>query len=77
MTVFPFMPFSRLVQQLGQEWKTKLKWEPGAIAVFEAAVEHKLVGLLEDANRVAISANRTWVECKDIQLVRRLRGERA
>ena len=71
------MPFTRLVQQVGQDFKTGVVWEPGAIAVFEAAAENNLFSLLEAANLCAINANRTWVECKDIQLARALLGIRA
>jgi histone H3 len=40
-------------------------------------VEAYLVGLFEDTNLCAIHAKRITVMVKDIQLARRIRGERA
>lgn len=45
--------------------------------VMQEAAEAYLVGLFEDTNLAAIHAKRVTIMPKDIQLARRIRGERA
>ena len=47
------------------------------ICVVQEASEAYLVGLFEDTNLCAIHAKRVTIMPKDIQLARRIRGERA
>jgi histone H3 len=47
------------------------------VAVLQEAAEAFLVGLFEDTNLCAIHAKRVTIMLKDIQLARRIRGERA
>ncbi|KAF8728877.1 hypothetical protein HU200_018172 [Digitaria exilis] len=51
-------------------------WSHAVLALQEAA-EAYLVGLFEDTNLCAIHAKRVTIMPKDIQLARRIRGERA
>ena len=46
------------------------------VNAIQEAAEAYLVGLFEDTNLVAIHAKRITIKPKDIQLVRRIRGER-
>ena len=59
----------------------KLRWfidqVPDAKALLKEASEAYLVGLFEDTNLCAIHAKRVTIMPKDIQLARRIRGERA
>uniref|UniRef100_A0A5F9D717 Core Histone H2A/H2B/H3 domain-containing protein n=1 Tax=Oryctolagus cuniculus TaxID=9986 RepID=A0A5F9D717_RABIT len=55
------LSFQRLVQEIAQDFKTDLR----------------LSGLFEDTNLCAIHAKRVTIMPKDIQLARRIRGERA
>ena len=48
-----------------------------AIVALQEASEAYLVGLFEDSNLVCIHAKRVTIFPKDIQLARRIRGERA
>lgn len=48
-----------------------------SISLFQEASEAYLVGLFEDTNLCAIHAKRVTIMPKDIQLARRIRGERA
>uniref|UniRef100_A0AAV2LFI6 Core Histone H2A/H2B/H3 domain-containing protein n=1 Tax=Knipowitschia caucasica TaxID=637954 RepID=A0AAV2LFI6_KNICA len=48
-----------------------------AIGALQEASEAYLVGLFEDTNLCAIHAKRVTIMPKDIQLARRIRGERA
>ncbi|KAJ0793129.1 putative transcription factor Hap3/NF-YB family [Helianthus annuus] len=48
-----------------------------AVAALQEAAEAYLVGLFEDTNLCAIHAKRVMIMPKDMQLARRIRGERA
>ncbi|MXQ99928.1 hypothetical protein E5288_WYG015381 [Bos mutus] len=68
---------SRLVREIAQDFKTDLRFQSAAIGALQEASEAYLVGLFEDANLCAIHAKRVTIMPKDIQLARRIRGERA
>ena len=70
-------PFQRLVRELATSHKENLRWQGSAILALQEATESFAVGLLSDANLCALHANRVTIFSKDIQLARRLRGERA
>uniref|UniRef100_A0A8C5K465 Histone H3.3-like n=1 Tax=Jaculus jaculus TaxID=51337 RepID=A0A8C5K465_JACJA len=69
------LPFQHLVREIAQDFKTDLRFQSAAIAL--EASEAYLVGLFEDTNLCAIHAKRVTIMPKDIQLARRIRGERA
>ena len=71
------LPFSRLVREISQDCKTGLRFQPQAIGALQEAAEAYLVGLFEDTNLCAIHAKRVTIMPKNIQLARRIRGERA
>lgn len=71
------LPFQRLVREIGQDFKNDLRWQGSAILALQEASESYLVGLFEDTNLCAIHAKRVTIMPKDIQLARRIRGERA
>ena len=70
-------PFNRLVREIAQDFKTDLRFQSAAIMALQEASEAYLVRLLEDSNLCAIHARRVTITPRDIQLARRLRGERA
>eukprot|EP00440_Ansanella_granifera_P051256 gb/GFBE01055560.1/.p1 GENE.gb/GFBE01055560.1/~~gb/GFBE01055560.1/.p1 ORF type:complete len:137 (+),score=27.51 gb/GFBE01055560.1/:1-411(+) len=70
------LPFQRLVREIAQDVKTDLKFQSQAVLALQEAAEAYLVGLFEDTNLCAIHAKRVTIMPKDIQLARRLRGER-
>ncbi len=70
------LPFQRLVRELAQEFKEGLRFQSTAILALQEAAEAYLVGLFEDTNLCAIHAKRVTIMPKDIQLARRIRGER-
>ena len=53
--------------------KCPMRWDKRAIEAIHEAVENYLVGLLTDANILAIHARRITVQPHDIQLARRIR----
>ena len=71
------LPFQRLVREIAQDFKTDLRFQSLAVLALQEACEAYLVGLFEDTNLCAIHAKRVTIMPKDIQLARRIRGERA
>ena len=71
------LPFQRLVREVAQDFKTDLRFQGSAVLALQEASEAYLVGLFEDTNLCAIHAKRVTIMPKDIQLARRIRGERA
>ncbi|KAJ0984584.1 hypothetical protein J5N97_002940 [Dioscorea zingiberensis] len=71
------LPFQRLVREIAQDFKTDLRFQSHAVLALQEAAEAYMVGLFEDVNLIAIHAKRVTIMCKDVQLARRIRGERA
>ena len=71
------LPFLRLVREIAQDFKADLRFQNSAVMALQEASEAYLVGLFEDTNLCAIHAKRVTIMPKDIQLARRIRGERA
>ncbi|TNN75961.1 histone H3.1 [Liparis tanakae] len=70
------LPFQRLVREIAQDFKTDVRFQMSAILALQESCEAYLVGLFEDTNLCAIHAKRVTIMPKDIQLARRIRGER-
>ena len=70
------LPFQRLVREIAQEYKSDLRFQSQAVLALQEAAEAYMVGLFEDTNLCAIHAKRVTIMPKDIQLARRIRGER-
>ncbi len=70
-------PFQRLVREVAQEYKNDLRFQSSAVMALQEASEAYLVGLFEDTNLCAIHAKRVTIMPKDMQLARRIRGERS
>ena len=70
------LPFQRIVREIAQDFKTDLRFQSQAILALQEASEAYLVGLFEDTNLCAIHAKRVTILPRDIQLARRIRGER-
>ena len=71
------LPFQRLVREIAQGFNTDLRFQSQAVLALQEAVEAYLVDLLEDAKLAAFHAKHMPIQPKDIQLARRIRGERA
>ena len=78
------LPFQRLVREISGDHDVitsplcgKVRFQSLAIAALQEASEAYLVGLFEDTNLCAIHAKQVTIMPKDIQLARRIRGERA
>ena len=53
------------------------RWQSQAVVALQEAAEAYLVHLFEDSNLEAIHAKQVTIQAKDIQIARRIRGERA
>ena len=69
-------PFQRLVREVSQDFKADLRFQSSAVMALQEASEAYLVGLFEDTNLCAIHAKRVTIMPKDLQVARRIRGER-
>ena len=77
------LPFQRLVREIASDSDVilsplcgKVRFQSTAIMALQEASEGYLVGLFEDTNLCAIHTKRVTIMPKDIQLARRIRGER-
>ena len=77
------LPFQRLVREIASDSEViksplcgKVRFQSAAVMALQEASEAYLVGLFEDSNLCAIHAKRVTIMPKDIQLARRIRGER-
>lgn len=81
--LIPRAPFRRCVRSVAEGesyigyWKTGPRFQDSAIRCLQEATEAYIVRLSEDSNLEAIHRTRITVEPQDIQLARRIRGERA
>ncbi|XP_039624732.1 histone H3-like centromeric protein A [Polypterus senegalus] len=71
------LPFSRVVREVCKDLtQMDLKWQALALAALQEAAEAFLVRLFQDSYLCAIHAKRVTLYSKDIQLARRIRGQR-
>lgn len=70
------LPFQRLVREIAQEFKPDLRFQSTAVLALQEATEAYLVGLFEDTNLCAIHAKRVTIMPRDMQLARRIRGDK-
>uniref|UniRef100_A0AC35ERC0 Histone H2A/H2B/H3 domain-containing protein n=1 Tax=Panagrolaimus sp. PS1159 TaxID=55785 RepID=A0AC35ERC0_9BILA len=65
-----------IFREIAPDYKLDLRFQSSAILALQEAAEAYLVRLFEDTNLCAIHAKRVTIMPKDIQLARRIRGER-
>lgn len=70
------LPFQRLVREIASDYKSDLRFQSSAVLALQEASESYMVGLFEDTNLCSIHSKRVTIMSKDIQLARRIRGER-
>lgn len=70
------LPFQRLIREIAQEFKTDLRFQSSAVLALQEAAEAYLISLFEDTNQCAIHAKRVTIMPKDMQLAKRIRGDR-
>jgi histone H3 len=71
------LPFQRLVREIALEmYPEAQRFQSTALIALQEAAEAYLVSLFEDTNLCVMHAKRITIRPKDIQLARRIRGER-
>merc|ERR1712226_1627871 len=70
------LPFQRIVKDIAHEQKPEVRFQSSALMALQEASEAYLVGLFEDTNLCAIHARRVTIMVRDMQLARRIRGEK-
>ena len=77
--IFPSSVFNRLVNQIVRDYELGVEFTAEAVESIQALTEDYLVKLSEDVNLLAYTSEskRLVVEAKDVQLARRIRGERS
>ena len=74
--LLPRAPFQRLVRGITMDMDHTLRFQSQALQALQEATEAYVVGLFEDTNLCAIHAKRMTVMKKDMDLARRIRGDR-
>ena len=74
--LIPRAPFQRLVRSITTDMDHTLRFQSQALHALQEATEAYIVGLFEDTNLCAIHAKRMTVMKKDMELARRIRGDR-
>ncbi|KAF8074695.1 histone-fold-containing protein [Lyophyllum atratum] len=74
--LIPKLPFQRLVREIAQDFHMDLRFQSSAVMALQEAAEAYIVELFECTNLAAIHAKRVTIMPKDMELARRLRGER-
>ncbi|GAA5942053.1 histone H3 family protein [Sporobolomyces koalae] len=77
------LPFARLVREIATDFfdgdetgeHVGLRWQSSALLALQEATEAYLVHLFEDSNLCALHAKRVTIMQRDMQLVRRIRGD--
>lgn len=71
------LPFQRLAREIAQDFKGDIRFQGSALLALQEVAEAYLVTLYEDTNLCAIHGKRVTIMPKDVQLARRIRGERS
>ena len=75
--LIPTLPFQRLVREIAQDFKSDLRFQGSVILALQESSEAYIVGLMEDTNLCGLHAKRVTIMPKNVQLARRIRGERS
>ena len=70
------LPFQRMVREIAHEFKQELRFQSSAVLALQESAEAYLVSLFEDTNLCAIHAKRVTIMTRDLQLAKRIRGDR-
>ena len=74
--LIPRAPFQRLVREICSGIDNELRFQSQALVALQEAAEAYVTGLFEDTNLCCIHANRLTVMKKDMDLARRIRGDK-
>ncbi len=71
------LPFQRLVREIMQDFNDGLRIQKSCLLALQEASEMYLTNLFEDTNLATLHCRRVTITPRDMQLARRIRGERA
>ena len=74
--LLPRASFQRLVRSICADLDHEIRFQSQALLALQEASEAYIVGVFEDTNLCAIHAKRVTVQKKDMDLARRIRGDR-
>ena len=74
--LLPRAPFQRLVRSITMSLDPDLRFQSQSLLALQEAAEAYVVSLFEDTNLCAIHAKRMTIQKKDMELARRIRGDR-
>jgi len=66
-----------VVREIAANMKADLRFQAATMEMLQEVAESYIVGLLSDTNHCAMHAGRMTITPKDLQLARRIRGERS
>lgn len=75
-SIVPRLPFQRLVREIARGCNQDIRFSAQGLIALQEATECYLTGILEDSYLCALHAKRVTLMAKDMQLARRMRGER-
>ena len=75
-TVIPRLPFQRLVRDIARASNQDIRFSAHALHALQEASECYLTGLFEDSYLIALHSKRVTLMARDMQLARRIRGDR-
>ena len=64
------------MREIAREFKQELRFQSSAVLALQEAAEAYLVSLFEDTNLCAVHSQRVTIMSRDLQLARRIRGEK-
>jgi histone H3 len=75
--LLPRKAFQRVVREIAQQCMADVRFQTTALLALQEAAEAYLVALFDDTNMCCLHAKRVTIMPKDIQLARRIRGDRS
>lgn len=69
------LPFSRLVREIAQDFKTDLRFQAAAILALQEASEAYIISVLEDSYLGTLHTKRVTLQPKDVELAMRIRNK--
>jgi histone H3 len=75
--IIPRLPFQRFTREVAQAINPNIRFSSNALVALQESAECFLTGLFEDSHLCAIHAKRVTLMVKDMQLARRIRGDRS
>jgi histone H3/H4 len=70
VNVFPYLPFYRLVKEIGLDFKIGVRFSKKAVDALHVDTEAYMTELMEQVTMAAVHAGRKTVMLKDIEFVR-------